>query len=331
MKKLTGFILTFFFYQVISAQELYNLTLPASTAPKGALGIRLFNESYDESGLIRKITELKVMYGLTPKLTVVVSAVGSDYHSLYLPTDFILHNHGGTGPPVSANTPAVVPYPYIFAAADLYAQYRFFASDGQNSHFRMVGYGELSYARIASHLAEPELLTHNSGVGAGLIATYLKSHFAVTATLGGILPFTYNGNSYDIYNVAYPVTFKYGNAADYDLAFGYLLFPQHYKNYKQTNLNLYLEFLGKSYGAANVVQHDGQVNTTVPNTIAILKAGNYVDVNPGIQCIIRSDTRIDVSVGFPLINYSYIHSYPLYYIGLQRYFFFKKHTAEKND
>ena len=94
-------------------QELYNLTLPASTLPKGALGIRLFNESYDESGLIRKISVLKVMYGVAPKFSLILSGVASDYHSLNLPTDFILHNHGGSGPAVSANTPAVVPYPYI--------------------------------------------------------------------------------------------------------------------------------------------------------------------------------------------------------------------------
>ncbi len=81
MKKLAGFILTLFFSQIGLSQELYNLTLPASTLPKGAIGIRLFDESYDESGLIRKITELKVIYGLTPNLTFVLSGVGADYHS----------------------------------------------------------------------------------------------------------------------------------------------------------------------------------------------------------------------------------------------------------
>src|SRR4051812_1467377 len=107
MKKLTGLIFAFFFLQTISAQELYNLTAPASTLPKGALGIRLFNESYDESGLIRKIAVLKIMYGLTPKLTFILSTVGADYHSLYLPDDFILHDHSGGGAPPGANKPAV--------------------------------------------------------------------------------------------------------------------------------------------------------------------------------------------------------------------------------
>ena len=331
MKKLAGFIFTFFFCHVMFAQELFNLTLPASTLPKGALGVRLFDESYSESGLIRKISVLKIMYGLTPKLSIVLSAVGADYHSLNLPLDFIQHDHSGKGGPPSPNTPVPVPNPFIFDGVDVYAQYRFFSSDGENSHFRMAAYGEASDVRIASHLAEAELLAHNSGFGAGVITTYLKSHFAATVTLGYIIPLAYHGNAIDKYGGAYPTNIIYGNAINYDVALGYLLFPQHYKNYKQSNLNIYLEFLGKSYGAANVTQQDGVVTDHIPNSIPILRAGNYVDINPGIQYIIRSSTRIDVSMGFPLLNSSYNHTYPLYYIGLQRYFFFRKHSAPKND
>ncbi len=330
MKKACSLLFVTFLSISIRAQELYNLTLPASTLPKGALGIRLFNESYSEQGLIRKITELKLMYGITSKLSVTVTGVASDYHSLYLPVDFILHDHSGGNAPPAANLPQATPNPYIFAGTDLYAQYRFLASDGQNSHFRMAAYGEGSYVRIASHLGDPELLTHNTGFGAGLITTYLKSHFAATATLGYVIPTEYAGNAFDKYGGAYYTTIKYGNAFNYDLALGYLLFPRHYKTYNQSNVNLYLEFLGRSYGAAAVTQQDGVVTDHIPNT-PFLKAGNYVDINPGVQWIIKSSLRIDVSVGFPLINSSFIHQYPLYYIGLQRYFFFKKRSSAKSD
>ncbi len=312
------------------AQELYNLTQPASTIPKGALGVRLFDESYSESGLVRKISVLKMMYGITPKLSIILSGVAADYHSLNLPYDFISHNHSG-GAAASASTPAAVPNPYIFNGVDVYAQYRFFSSDGQNSHFRMAAYAEVSKTRIASHLAEVELLTHNSGFGAGVITTYLKSHFAATATVGYIIPEQYKGDAIDIYGGTWPTTIVYGNAVNYSLAFGYLLLPQHYKSYKQSNLNIYLEFLGKSYNAADITQQDGVVTDHISNNIAILKAGNYIDVNPGLQYIIRSTTRIDISMGFPLINKSYIHEYPLYYIGVQRYFFFNKRNKEKKD
>jgi hypothetical protein len=50
-----------------------------------------------------------------------------------------------------------------------------------------------------------------------------------------------------------------------------------------------------------------------------------------VQCIIRSDIRIDFSMGFPLINSSYIHTYPLYYVALQRLFYFRKRSTEKID
>ena len=330
MKKACSLLFFIVFSLSIKAQELYNLTLPASTIPKGAMGVRLFDESYSEQGLIRKITVLKVMYGVTPKLTVTLSGVASDYHSLYLPVDFILHDHSGGGAPPSANLPQATPNPYIFAGGDLYAQYRFLASDGQNSHFRVAAYGEGSYIRIASHLGEPELLTHNSGFGAGIISTYLKSHFAGTVTLGCVIPTEYQGNAFDKYGGVFPTTIKYGNAIDYNLALGYLLFPRHYKSYEQSNINLYLEFLGKSYGAAQVTQKDGVITDHIPNT-AFLKAYNYMDINPGIQWIIKSSLRIDVSVGFPLINSSFLHEYPIYYIGLQRYFFFKKHISAKTD
>ena len=330
MKKACYLLLFVVFSLSLKAQELYNLTLPASTSPKGAMGLRLFNESYSEQGLIRKITELKVIYGLTPKLTVTLTGVASDYHSLHLPVDFILHDHSGGGAPPAANLPQATPNPYIFAGTDLYAQYRFLSSDGQNTHFRMAAYGEASYVRIASHLGEPELLTHNSGFGAGLISTYLKSHFAGTITLGYVIPTEYQGNAYDKYGGAYYTTIKYGNAVNYDLALGYLLFPRHYKTYEQSNVNLYLEFLGRSYSAAQVTQQDGVITDHIPNT-PFLKADNYVDINPGVQWIIKSSLRIDMSVGLPLVNSSFIHQYPLYYIGLQRYFFFKKRNSVKSD
>ncbi len=330
MKKAAALLFGMVLCFSVKAQELYNLTLPASTLPKGTVGVRLFNESYSESGLIRKITELKVMYGISPKITVTFTGVASDYHSLYLPVDFILHDHSGAGTPPSANIPEPTPNPYIFAGCDLYAQYRFLSQDRQNTHFRMAAFGEASYVRIASHLGEPKLLTHNSGFGAGLISTYLKSHFAGTVTLGYVVPTEYNGNAFDKYGGIFPTTIKYGNAFNYNLAFGYLLFPRHYTTYNQTNLNLYLEFLGRSYGPAHVTQKDGTVTSYIANT-PFLSGGTYMDISPGVQLIIKSSVRVDLSVGLPFINSSFIHQYPLYYIGLQRYFFFRKHNSEKTD
>ena len=336
---------TLFFLILLSlslkAQELFPVEEPASTVPKGAIGVRAFDEGYKEADLFRNVAALKLLYGVTSKLSVYATGTVSNYHEKTLPFDFITHNHTGSGVSGGATTPQQgVPYPYVFNSIDLYAKYRFITADAQNSHFRMAAYVEGSYVAVPSHEAEPDLLVHTSGFGAGLIATYLKHHFAVSLTTGFIIPSEYKGNATDKFGGIYPTTIQYGNAFNYDLSFGYLLFPRNYKDYKQTNWNVYCEFIGKSYGAANVTQLDGPPSPILPNpevikvanTSPILRAGNYMDINPGIQCIINSTYRVDLSVGFPLINTSYDHLYPLYLIGVQRYFFpFAKHTSAKID
>src|SRR5690606_19897813 len=75
------------------AQELFILTEPASTVPKGVVGIRAFGQAYEERGAyIRGLAALRVMYGVTPKLTVMVTASASNHHSKDLPPDFPDHN-----------------------------------------------------------------------------------------------------------------------------------------------------------------------------------------------------------------------------------------------
>ena len=330
----------FFLMQSAFGQELFPTTEPASNVPKGAAGIRLFGEGYPEGGLV-SIIGLRLMSGPTPRLSVYATVTVSDYHEKTLPFDFITHDHSGTKVSGGANTPQTgVLYPYVFNSADFYAKYRFISVDGENTHFRMAIYGEGSYVAVPSHEAEPDLLIHTSGYGAGLIGTYLFHHFAVSLTTGFIIPSDYRGDALDKYGGIYPTTIVYGRAVNYDLSFGYLLFPKNYKDYQQANWNVYCEFIGKSYGAANVTQLDGPPSSILPNpevikvsnTTPILRAGNYVDVNPGLQCIMNSTYRIEVSVELPLINRSYDHLYPLLQLGMQRYFFpARKKNTKKSD
>jgi len=318
------FILLVLLFTAIAArsQELYPLTQPASTLPKNTLGVKAFYEGYDESGTMRNIFNLRLMYGLTSRLTVMATGILSNYHGKYLPFDFILHDHSGGGSSASTSTPQTgIYYPYIYDGTNFYAQYRFLSSDDQNLHFRMAAYGEAAYINVPSHETEPDLSLHTSGAGGGIRATYLRKHLAVTATTGFIIPFTYNGPTFDQYGGQYPTTIRYGNAVNYGVSLGYLLFPRHYSSYNQTNWNIYLELMGKSYSAAKVYQQDGIVTYYLPSTISLLKAGSYVDAAPGIQWIIRSNTRIDLSVTLPFINRSYTHLYPFYMLGIQRYFY----------
>jgi hypothetical protein len=267
------------------------------------------------------MTAAKIMYGVSTRFTIIASVTGTNYHSKDLPVDFIQHNHSGTGPSVFASVPALVPYPYRFDGVDLYGQYRILSHDGTNRHFRMAAYAEASKVSITSHLAEPDLLFHNSGLGGGVIGTYLEHHFAATLTTGFIIPQPFNGDSYDNYGGIYPTKINYGNAMIYNLALGYLLYPAHYKNYHQTNVNVYLELLGKSYGSASVSQQDGIDYRAISDNIAILKAGNYIDADPGIQFILRSNMRVEASVDLKLWNESYVHNYPVYVLAVQRYFY----------
>ncbi len=309
-----------FLSQQVKAQELYPMTEPASTIPKNTLGIRFFGNTYNEVNRIRNLFALKVMYGLTSKLTIEAIPNISNHHNKELPPEFPTHN-----------TPQIgVDHPYLFNGVDFYAKYRFLSVDGKNSHFRLAVYGEYSALNVAHDEAEPTLLDDNSGWGAGLIATYLKNHFSVSFTVGYIHPSKYNGEIPDVIPglPSIPATITYSDGYNYSLSFGYLLFPDAYKSYKQTNWNIYMEFLGKSYNA--VQMEVGNVNPNLPK-YPISVAGNkalqgrqYLEAYPGLQCILLSDLRIDFSVGIPVVNRSYVHFYPVYNFGVQRYLNFHK-------
>jgi len=308
-----------------NAQELFPIAEPASNVPKGALGLRAYDETYNEVNRIRNLFALRAMYGLLPNLTIMATANVSNHHDKQLPPEFPVHN-----------TPQIgVTHPYLFNGVDFYAKYRFLSIDGQNSHFRAAAYAEYGLLKVAHDEAEPNLLDDTKGFGGGLIATYLKGHFAVSATGGFILPSKYKGYVPDEIPAlpGQPATVTYGNGYNYSLSFGYLLLPHTYTSYNQTNWNLYVEFMGKDYTAAKM--QVGNISYSAPQysistkSNKALQGRNYIDVYPGVQSIIRSNLRADFSVGFPFINKSYVHFYPVYHIGVQRYFYFHKHKHSR--
>ncbi|MDR3681084.1 MAG: hypothetical protein P4L41_14050 [Flavipsychrobacter sp.] len=313
------FLLTLL-YSTANAQELFPEMEPASTIPKGVLGVRAFTESYKEFSQFRNLSALRLMYGLTPKLAVMATADASNHHNTLLPPEYPTHNTPNVG----------VHHPYRFNGVDFYAKYRFLSIDGQNSHYRMALYGEYSYLTVAHDEGEPTLLDDTKGFGAGLISTYLKGHFAASFNGGIILPSKYKGSIPDFVSALPPVPtiITYPNAITYNLSLGYLLYPRVYRNYNQTNINVYMEFQGKTYSATQVkvsdILYPGNYYVINTKDIPVLQAGNYVEAHPGIQCIIKSNTRIDLSIGYPLMNKSYVHYYPLYALGVQRYFYSNK-------
>lgn len=311
-----------------SAQELFPMTQPASTMPKNVLGIRAFADDYKEpNNQYKNLFGLRLMYGVTSKLSVMLSATVSNHHDTLLPPDFPDHN-----------TPQIgVKLPYQFNGLHAYAQYRFLSIDGEHSHIRAAAYAESSWLNVAHDEAEPNLMDDTKGYGGGFIVTGLKNRFAISATGGFIIPSMYKGDVPDQIAGLPPVPAKvvYGRAVNYSLSLGYLLFPRQYKSYNQTNINLYLEFIGKSYEGARIYfQNIGQPGSYYEITglitglgLQALSAGHYVEIHPGVQAIIKSNLRIDLSIGYPFINKSWAHYfYPLYTIGIQRYFFFDRNN-----
>jgi hypothetical protein len=320
LKKITTILALLLCGTVAFAQELFPLSEPASSMPKNVLGIRLFSETYKEVTKIRNMSYLRLMYGVTPKLSVYLTGIASNHHGEKFPVEFPFHNTPERG----------AKYPYKFNGFNLYAKYRFLSEDGENSHFRMAAFAEGTLVKTTHHETEPDLEEgDNTGIGAGLITTYLKGKFAVSATIGGVLPQATNGNAPDpIDNLPdVPIRLQYGKALSYDLSFGYRLLPLQYKNYNQTNINLYMEFHGEAYQTAKVNLYEGQYNEYFLGQGSYppaLHGGYYVDVSPGVQFIINSNLRIDCATTFHVTGQTFARLYPVYSIGIQQYLFFNK-------
>lgn len=261
------------------------------------------------------------MYGLSPKLTVMASLSVANHHADNLAPEYPTnHDH---------NTRIV--YPYRLNGTHLYAKYRFLSRDGENRHLRMALYGEAAYMKVAHDEAEPELMDDNSGWGAGLICTYLHQRFALSASGGLVKPADYAGKVYDaIPGLPFmPVKIHYPYGSAFNISFGYLLYPRQYRSYRQTNWNLYLELMGKSYGAPVVYLADPVFSMDEPldyhhvytKSNPLLDQGYYVNMHYGIQCIVRSNLRIEGTIGFPMIKRSLIPDYPVINIAIQRYFY----------
>jgi hypothetical protein len=303
----------------VEAQELFPLNEPASSIPKGVFGLRAFTQNYPENNLTRSLYAFRVMYGATSKLSVMATGSVSNHHDRKLPPDLINHSHSGSQ--TTYFTQAItrgVRYPYLFNGIHVFGKYRFLTVDKQNQHFRMSAYGEWSNVGVAHDEAEPNLMDDTGGYGFGLITTWLKNRFAVSLTSGYVRPDSYfemqpdQSGGPDL-----PTRIHYGDAIRYNLSLGYRLYPNHYTDYDQVNWNVYVEFLGKTYDDARVIQNGTEIET---KTVA-LRSNSYVEIHPGIQRIVKSNTRIEFSVGLSLLGNSYAHFTPMWTLAVQRYFY----------
>lgn len=239
----------------INAQELYVSSDPASNIAAHSLSIRLTNKFFrmeqERVTGIRFAPEL--MWGLNKKLMLRVTGYASNQMQ-----------------------PSIRP-----EGASVYAKYRFLSQDELHSHFRMAAYVKGAvidnpYVPAAINGHSPAVYKNEdidlegmtSGVAGGVIATQLIHKLALSGTVG------YNRFLNNTRNNLPDELSR--NAVNYSLSAGYLLLPFKYKSYDQTNVNLYVEFLGKA------------------NTDRIGR-GHYLDIAPAIQFIFNSTTRLDLS------------------------------------
>jgi len=161
----------------------------------------------------------------------------------------------------------------------LYAKYRIYASDDVHRHFRLAAFSKAALVdnpgvlqttvqgeRHTYESDEIDLNGNNSGFLAGMVATQLIHKLALSGSVAYAQRWN-NGSD------THGVPGQSGEALDYSASAGVLLFPRHYKDYRQTNMNLMCEFLGAS---------------------ALDKAAAFVDVAPAVQFIFNSISRLDL-------------------------------------
>lgn len=227
----------------IFAQELYVATEPASNMPKNGLGFRMTQEgSFEEGYQSRTIPE--IMVGLDKSLMVHAAAYLSDFFQ-----------------------PG-----YRMEGWSAYAKYRFLSIDSTNRHFRGALYAKYARSNNPVLFDEINLEGNNTGWQAGVVFTQLLHKLALSGSVN------YNKALDNGRGNLFPTTLN-DESVGYTFAAGLLAYPKVYRDYKQTNVNVYLEFLGRS-GIGN--------------------GKNLMDVAPAVQFIINSNLRVDVSQRFQL-------------------------------
>lgn len=243
------FLAAFLFLQVIHcrAQELFAFTEPASNMPAGSISVRMGNY------LMKENKTSAYNYRLIPE---VMFGINKNF---MLHTDAFFSN-------VSKN--------FNFEGGSVYAKYRFLSVDAVHSHFRMATYARYSFNNSNISAEEIDLYGRNSGYLAGLVSTQLLYKVALSQNLAFVHA-TNNGNGNKI-----PLAFS-SNAINYSFSFGKLLLPENYTDYRQTNLNFMLEFLGQT------ITGNGK---------------SYLDVAPSLQFIFNSQARVDVGYRSQIIH-----------------------------
>jgi hypothetical protein len=262
-----------------TAQELYVFTEPASNMAAKSFGARIayrqFKMEHNNKFNVYRI-DPEFMFGISKHLMLHVNAFASNMFQGNLKAE----------------------------GASLYVKYRFLSKDDIHAHFRMAAFGKIAVINNPTQLTyseehiipdgsggtinhqiltskvnnEIELDGSNSGTAVGIIATKLKNKLAVS----GSVSYLYRLNNLQ----KKKEEIVPWHAFNYSLSAGYLLFPKEYTSYKQTNVNLYAEFLGTSF----LGNHAWDMKKY------------FIDIAPAIQFIVNSIARFDIGYRTQLIG-----------------------------
>ncbi|HEX6846334.1 MAG TPA: hypothetical protein VF144_05125 [Chitinophagaceae bacterium] len=228
-----------------SGQELFPYSEPASNMPAKSLALKMgamLGEGAHGKGLGQRYTP-EVMFGLSKKWMVHGAITLSNMYENF----------------------------FYYESARVYAKYRFLSNDDVHKHFRMAAFATAAYSRNHLQHNELNLMGDHSGIQAGIIATQLWNKLAVSGTASLIEVFDEARNNK-------PPEYAF-ESFNYSLSAGYLLFPRNYKDYDQTNLNLYFEVLG----ARNL---DWEYEKY------------YIDFAPSLQLIFKSTSKLNLGYRF---------------------------------
>ncbi|RYY90560.1 MAG: hypothetical protein EOO15_02110 [Chitinophagaceae bacterium] len=252
-----------------AAQELYPWTEPASNMPSHSVSAKVtgmyMRSVHDQRVKQRYMPE--VMFGLNKKWMLHGALLFSDMHEER----------------------------FIWEGARLYGKYRFYSNDEVHRHFRMAAFAAGTWSRNHLDHNDINLMGDQSGVQGGVIATQLLNRWAFSATgsFVELLP-------KERFNKAYSDQYAF-RALQYSLSAGVLLLPVQYKDYNQTNLNLYVELLGH-------------------RNLAFPREKYYVDLAPSIQLIFHSTGKLNLGYRFELASDIYRFSKGQFMISYEHIF-----------
>jgi hypothetical protein len=195
-----------------TAQELFPYTEPASNMPAKSMSGKMaamFGRGVHGNGLEQRYSP-EIMFGLSKKW---MAHAGFTFSNMY------------------GNS-------LYYESARLYAKYRFLSFDEVHKHFRMAAFAVGAYSRNNLQHNELNLMGDHSGVQAGIIATQLWNKLAISATISETEVFDWKRGVESL-----PQQYAF-EALNYSLSAGYLVLPMVYRDYDQTNLNVYAELLG---------------------------------------------------------------------------------------